>query len=314
MTASLASAITKAASRQTFYTIRYLVDRQRVADAYRAYAYFRWVDDVLDDAASSGSARLDAERSERTRFLDRQKALLDQCLRGEPPWNPSSHEALLVELVRHVDPSDAGLETYLRHMMLVMDFDVRRRGRLVSQAELNEYTRRLAVAVTEAMHYFIGNRGSAPHEEIRYSAASGAHVLHMLRDTYADVRAGYFNIPREVLDAHSITPGDVDTDPYRGWVEGRIELARQLFDDGRTYFARVPSTRLRLAGLAYIGRFEGLMGTIERECFSLRPEYPERRSLVAGLRLSWRVTSWMIGLAPMRSSSPPGGSAWGPRT
>ena len=45
---TLASSITKAASKQTYYTIRFLVDRERVADAYRAYAYFRWVDDTLD--------------------------------------------------------------------------------------------------------------------------------------------------------------------------------------------------------------------------------------------------------------------------
>ena len=54
MTISVASSITKAASKQTYYTIRFLVDRERVDDAYRAYGYFRWVDDVLD--ADSGSA------------------------------------------------------------------------------------------------------------------------------------------------------------------------------------------------------------------------------------------------------------------
>ncbi|MBE0690098.1 MAG: hypothetical protein IH587_08265, partial [Anaerolineae bacterium] len=41
--ATLPARITKAASRQTFYTIRFLVDHGRVTDAYRAYAYFRWV-------------------------------------------------------------------------------------------------------------------------------------------------------------------------------------------------------------------------------------------------------------------------------
>ncbi len=37
----LAASITKAASQQTYYTIRFLADRDRMADAYRAYAYFR---------------------------------------------------------------------------------------------------------------------------------------------------------------------------------------------------------------------------------------------------------------------------------
>jgi hypothetical protein len=36
--ATLAASITKAASKQTYYTIRMLVDRESVDDAYRAYA------------------------------------------------------------------------------------------------------------------------------------------------------------------------------------------------------------------------------------------------------------------------------------
>jgi hypothetical protein len=47
MITDLASSITKAASKQTYYTIRYLVDRERVEDAYRTYGYFRWMDDIL---------------------------------------------------------------------------------------------------------------------------------------------------------------------------------------------------------------------------------------------------------------------------
>jgi phytoene/squalene synthetase len=212
---------------------------------------------------------------------------------------------MLVELVRRADPVDARLEAYLRHMMLVMDFDVRRRGRLVSQAELNEYTGWLATAVTEAMHYFIGNGAAAPHDETRYLAVSGAHILHMLRDTYADVRAGYFNIPREVLEAHSIQPEDVHSDAYRAWVEGRVQLAQAHFDAGRAYFARVQSPRHRLAGLAYMARFEWLIETLEREDFRLRPRYAEGRSLATGLRMSWHVLKWMIGSQDLRTPLAP---------
>ena len=265
MAPDLASPITHAASKQTYYTIRFLVDRPLVDDAYRAYAYFRWVDDVVDAAASTGCAAGDAERLVRVAFLDRQKALLDACLRGEEPPDVDAHEAMLVELVRHADRSDGRLDEYLRHMMLVMDFDVRRRGRLVSQRELDDYTRWLAVAVTEAMHYFIGNGDTAPHDETRYLAVSGAHIVHMLRDTYADLHAGYFNVPREILEASSIGPADVRCDAYRAWVCDRVRLARTYFDAGRDYFGRVQSRRHRLAGIAYIARFEWLIETLERE-------------------------------------------------
>ena len=55
----LAAAITRAASSQTDLTIRYLVDQGMVADAYRTYGYFRWVDDWLDQDSRPRSERLE---------------------------------------------------------------------------------------------------------------------------------------------------------------------------------------------------------------------------------------------------------------
>ena len=286
MNPSLASSITKAASTQTYFTVRFLVDRDRLDDAFRTYGYFRWVDDVLD--ANTGSA------PERRAFIERQKSLLDRCYRGEFPQDASIHENMLVELVSHDHETNSGLQSYLHNMMLVMDFDARRRGRLISQAELNEYTRWLAVAVTEAMHYFIGHASFTPHDETRYLAVSAAHITHMLRDTLDDVQAGYYNIPREVLEANHISPQDVHSEVYRAWVKSRVQLARQYFKAGRTYLARVQNRRCRLAGFAYTARFEWLLDTLESESYALRAQYPERKSLKAGLRMSWQALLSMI--------------------
>src|SRR5690606_29823686 len=55
----LAERITRAASKQSYYTIPLLVDRCPVADAFRSYAYFRWVDDMLDEMLSAPQERLD---------------------------------------------------------------------------------------------------------------------------------------------------------------------------------------------------------------------------------------------------------------
>ena len=218
---SLASSITKAASKQTYYTIRLLVDRERMEDAYRAYAYFRWVDDILD--ADSGSI------SERTAFLERQKSLLEACYRGEMPRNVDPQENMLVELVRQDHEKNSGLKAYLNNMMLVMDFDTRRRGRLISQAELSDYTHWLAIAVTEAMHYFIGHDEFSPHDSRRYLAVSAAHIAHMLRDTADDMQLGYYNIQREVLEANHIWTQDVKSEAFHSWVKSRVDLARRVY-------------------------------------------------------------------------------------
>jgi hypothetical protein len=121
---SLAARITQNASKQTYYTIRLLVDRDLVPDAYRAYAYFRWVDDVLDAPL--------ADCPEKLVFIERQAALQEACYRGSPPLQVSSEEQMLVDLAGNDREADSGLQTYLRRMMDVMRFDTRRCGNQVS--------------------------------------------------------------------------------------------------------------------------------------------------------------------------------------
>ena len=295
---TLAPSITKAASKQTYYTIRFLVDRERVADAYNAYAYFRWVDDTLDSdnlALSGVAARRHAvEARERMIFLERQKSLLEKCYRGESLPDANPEEQMLIELVKHDHEKNSGLQSYLRNMMHVMEFDAKRRGRLISQAELNEYTHWLATAVTEAMHYFIGHCCFSPHDETRYLAVAGAHITHMLRDTFDDVQAGYYNIPREVLESNHIQTQDIDSKAYRAWVRSRVLLAHKYFQAGRRYLGRVANPRCRLAGLAYTARFEWLLDTMEQENYLLRPEYSERKSLGTGLRMGLNILSSVL--------------------
>jgi phytoene/squalene synthetase len=282
--ATLAASITRAASKQTYFTIRFLVDHSLVGDAFRAYAYFRWVDDWLDQETRP--------RTKRLAFIKRQQALLDGLLRGDLPANLTPEEKLLADLVQGDTEEDSGLRAYLRNMMAVMAFDADRRGRLISQRELNDYTLNLAQAVTEALHYFIGQDRSSPHGETRYLAVSGAHITHMLRDTLEDAEVGYYNIPREVVAANGIAPWDVKSLAYRNWVKERVHEARACFKAGRTYLAQVECLRCRIAGYAYIHRFEVVLDCIERDGFLLKSHYPERRGNGQGVKMiGWAL--WM---------------------
>jgi phytoene/squalene synthetase len=266
---TLAATITRTASKQTYYTIRFLVDTCLVEDAYRAYAYFRWVDDWLDQEPRP--------RMERLAFVKRQQALMEGCVHTDPPADLTPEECLLVDLIQRDTEKNSGLQAYIRNMMAVMAFDADRRGRLISQRELNEYTHWLAVAVTEALHYFIGHNCASPHGEIRYMAVSGAHITHMLRDALEDAKAGYYNIPSEVIAAKGIAPWDVESDAYRDWVRARVRKARTCFRIGRDYLAQVENLRCRIAGYAYIHRFETVLDAIERAGCLLQARYPERK-------------------------------------
>jgi phytoene/squalene synthetase len=282
--ATLATAITRAASKQTYFTIRFLVDHPLVDDAFRSYAYFRWVDDWLDQETRP--------RAQRLAFIKRQQALMDGLLRGNLPANLTPEEKLLADLIQGNTEEDSGLRAYLRNMMAVMAFDAERRGRLISQGELDDYTLSLAKAVTEALHYFIGQDCPSPHGKTRYLAVSGAHITHMLRDALEDVEVGYYNIPREVVAANGIAPWDVKSQAYRNWVKERVQEARASFIAGRAYLAQVECLRCRIAGYAYIHRFEVVLDCIERDGYLLKAHYPERKGTGRGVKMiGWAL--WM---------------------
>jgi phytoene/squalene synthetase len=265
--------ITRAASKQAYYTIRYLVDHDRRFSAYQAYAYFRWVDDRIDQPVS--------DRAERLAFVRREQDLLDSAYRanhgqGCRDWGGlAPQERLVLDLIRSDDLCASGLHSYVSNMMAVMAFDANRRDRLVTGQELEQYSRHLSVAVTDALHYFIGHEDEPPIGEARYFPAMAAHITHMLRDTFADIRLGYFNVPLELLESGGIDPRDVESAPYRDWVSCRVHLARAYFKDGSSYLDQVKSTRCRLAGYAYMARFAGMLDAIEREGYRLRPAYAE---------------------------------------
>ncbi len=277
----LGASITKAASRQTYYTVRFLVDRELIADAYRAYAYFRWVDDWLDEPARP--------REERLEFVRRQTGLIEDGYQGKAVPATGAEEEMLLALIRKDGDKDSGLQSYIRNMMATMAFDAERRGRLISAGELDLYARRLATAVTEALHYFIGHGSASPHGPERYLAAEGAHITHMLRDTLEDNELGYFNIPREYVDANGISALDTDSSPYRAWVKSRVRLARTCFQLGRKYLSQVQNLRCRLAGYAYMARFETVLNFIEGDNYVLRQEYRDSKSTAAGAQMGWSI-------------------------
>lgn len=281
----LAASITYAASKQSYFTARFLVDRDRVYDAYRAYAYFRWVDDELD--------RGDSERERRLAFVRRQRTLVERLYTGEWPYDLCAEERILAELVLLDTEERSGLQSYIRNMMAVMEFDANRRGRLISERELDTYTKLLATAVTDALHYFIGHMDAPPASALRYQAAMGAHIAHMLRDTHEDLAAGYYNAPREMLARSGISPRDVERAPYRAWARERVRQARACFKDGAAYLSQVKSLRCRLAGYAYMERFTGALDAIERDDYRLRPSYSKVEGVTHGMRMAasvgWRA-------------------------
>ena len=123
-------------------------------------------------------------------------------------------------------------------------------------------------------------------------AVTGAHISHMLRDTLEDAKAGYYNIPSELLAARNIAPWDVESNAYRDWVKLRVRKARACFRIGRDYLANVENLRCRIAGYAYIHRFEAVLDQIERADYLPQAQYPEHKGGGRGVEMiGWAL--WM---------------------
>jgi phytoene/squalene synthetase len=297
----LAQSITWTGSKQTYYTARLLVDKELVSDFYRAYAYFRWADDMVDMPASIDTPSQSDD--ERISFIRRQRELIERLYRSERPSDLTPEEEIVAELVSRDKGETSGLQSFIRNMLAVIEFDARRRGRLISQDELTRYSNCLAQSVTDGLQYFISNGHPYPITEGRYLAATAAHITHLLRDMLPDTADGFINIPREYLQAHGIGPADVDSPPFRAWVRDRVELARRYFREGKHYLDRLEVLRCRIAGYWYCARFEGILDTIERDNYILRPLYNERHKASSWLKMAWLGVSVTLQHVARRGSS-----------
>ncbi len=278
-TAELARSITWKGSKQTYVTGRLLIDRGLVDDFYRAYAYFRWVDDVIDVSSHSDE--------ERITFIKRQRDLIDEFYDNEKPADLAPEEELLADLIGHDRGENSGLQSFIRNMFAIIEFDAYRKGWPIGREELVWYSNCLAKSVTDGIQYFIGNGQPYPDSDNRYSAARGAHIAHLLRDTLPDTADGFINIPAEYLEMHDIRPDDVDSAPYRAWVRERVEEARQYLNEGKHYLDEMAVLRCKIAGYWYCARFEAVLDTIERGGYYLRVDYKERQKLSTWLKVSW---------------------------
>ena len=267
-TTDLASSITFLSSKQSYYTALLLVDKDLFQDCLRAYAYFRWADDIVDLSSTT--------QEECITFMDQQMELINQLYDHIQPYSLSPEEQIIADLINNDRGDNSGLQSFIRNFMAVLEFDASRRGRLISQRELDWYSSSLAKAVTDAIQYFIRNGHPYPGGMNQYLAAKAAHITHMLRDMKQDLAEGYINIPREYLEANGITSRDITSNPYRCWIREQVKLAREYFRDGKSYLDGLDVFRCKLAGYWYCARFEGILDTIEKDGYILRSEYKDR--------------------------------------
>ena len=279
----LARSITRESSKQSYFTACFLADKDLVDDCHKAYAYFRWADDVVDEHSSS--------RTDRLAFIKRQKKIIADQYRHIQVDGLTQEEQLISDLIHSDRHENSGLKSFIHNFFAVIEFDAQRKGRLISQEELSWYASRLGIAVTDAIQYFVCNTYAYPDSRNQYFAATAAHITHMLRDMCSDIAEGYINIPVEYIHETDLDLNDVTSPAFRAWVRNRVEQARDYFSRGKRYLDQLMVLRCKIAGYWYCARFETILEMIERDDYILRTDYHQRRRFsnwlkIAGLAIS----------------------------
>ena len=284
--AKMARRITWRESKQSYLTMRLLVDRDLVDDGYRAYAYFRWADDVVDKVLTT--------KEECIAFIRGQRSLIEGLYAGNRPDDLQEGETIVADLIQHDRGYRSRLRSYIENFLAIIEFDAERKGRRITEVELASYTDRLALGVTDAIQYFIKNGHPYPEDKNRIAGARAAHISHLLRDMRNDLSAGYSNIPDEYLERNGIKLEDIDSPAFLDWVKTRVEAAREEFSQGKLYIDGLDVLRTKIAAYLYCARFEHILGTIEEDGYHLRLDYAEKYEILAWLRMIWvavRVTA-----------------------
>ena len=276
-TTSLAKEITWEGSKQSYFTARWMVDKELRDDAFRAYGYFRWADDVIDIESQT--------ENERIAFVKRQRELIDALYNGEDFDDLSPEEVIIASLIEHDQDVNSGLRSYILNMLAVLEFDAHRRGGSITKQEHVWYSKCLAKSVIDGLQYFINNGHPYPKTEDRYCSAIAAHITHMLRDMVWDIEEGYINIPQEYLETFGIGQEDMDSPPFRAWVKSQVDLAREYFKVGKRYIKQMDVLRYKIVCYWYCTRFDSILEAIERDGYCLRAEYPEQKSFFSWLKI-----------------------------
>jgi len=282
----LARSITRNSSKQSYFTACFLADKELVNDCLKAYAYFRWADDVVDQQSSS--------REDRIAFIKRQKEIIADLYRRKQVGGLTPEEQLVADLINSDNSENSGLKSFIHNFFAIIEFDAERRGRLISQEELTWYATRLGIAVTDAIQYFVCNTYAYPDSNNRYFAATAAHITHMLRDMRSDISEGYINIPVEYIHETELDLKDVNNPVFRAWVRNRVEQARDYFSRGKRYLDQLMVLRCKIAGYWYCARFETILEIIERDDYILRTDYNQRRRFSNWLKIAWLAVSVTI--------------------
>lgn len=289
---SVACEVTRTCNPTAYRLARLFFNRSMLPVYCLGYAYFRWLDDLVD----APNALNNLVRT----MLDRQRDIISAMYEYETQsiyLALNIYEQMLVELISYDRTNGQSLQTYITDMLGLLEFDAKRRYQLCKQKDLDDYSRSLGRAYTKVLQICTarGNFLANNHED--NLAGYAAHQAHILRDFYIDVPLGYFNISQEYMKSlgytlEQLSSMELDQLDLRPWVRDTVSTGTRAFIQGLKAIKQIRNWRCRLLGYVTSAQYIYVLEKIKQNDYCLQRDYTassieKRRMLAWALKMSF---------------------------
>jgi len=254
------------ASNSTAYTLVRLFGRaDRREYGFAIYAYFRWLDDIVDSPESS--------YQEKKSLMERQGEFLEGLYAGRPiPAGTLLEEQLARCFVAFDRQNQFALRNDVLGMFAVLMHDLGRSGEPLASSELNAYILMESRAFVNMIRFFCGEEGDFPGAQ-DYCEGVACKLVHLLRDFREDLDSGWANIAQEDVAAFGVSLDNINDESFQNWVKSQVQHARDLFAIGKRDLESSHNLRYKVADILYCTKYEDILTTIEKDGFRLRVSY-----------------------------------------
>jgi len=227
--------------------------------SYLLYSYFRKIDDFVDSPLN--------DKKTLTEFINEQKRMVEKFYAG----SKTNGRSVIGRVIEYDLKNNCRLKSCIMRMFEVFEFDIERKNKIVSEAQLTGYSRNLSDSYTRLLLYFIEPRYECRQEDVLLAHAS--HLAHMLRDLKEDKELGYINISQEDMVGYKLQSTDCSDSGFKEWLKVRVQLIKKYFKNAKKTLNKNHLFLIKLTGYLYSSRYETVIRQIEENGYVLKTRY-----------------------------------------
>lgn len=215
--------------------------------ALLSYAYLRCVDDVVDN---------EAEVTASLELLASQKELIGAVYAGQVSAEElSGPECYGFPFFAWDRDNGAPLRDHVVAVLDTIDFDIRRRDRVLTSAELDDYMLKIGRPFFRYVAYFAsGAKAEVPLNCLDLGSRAYLYA-DALMDLEEDLAVGLINIPAEVIEEYEVDLKEPTAGIAR-WRPVRTAEVLEYYRQARASVGAIDHGRVRLLYRFYLGRKE----------------------------------------------------------